>query len=56
MAFLCNELHISPNLLYLTIGHDCPVSVDKHGSVKILPHPLDPLGGDKGQIFKFHNN
>ena len=26
----------------LTIDHDCPVPVDKHGSVKMLPHPFDP--------------
>ena len=32
----------------LTKGHDCPVPVDKHGSVqKNLPHSLDPLGGVK---------
>ena len=23
------------------MGHDCPVPVDKHDSVKNLPHPLD---------------
>ena len=28
----------------LTIGHDCPVPVDKHDVVKNLPHALDPLG------------
>ena len=26
----------------LNIDHDCPVPVDKHGSVKVLPHPFDP--------------
>ena len=29
----------------LTIDHDCPVPVDKHGSVKILPHPFDHTYG-----------
>ena len=40
----------------LTIDHDCPVPVDKCGSVKILPHPFDPTQGVKGQIFEFRNN
>ena len=41
LAFLCDNLHISPKLLALiTSDHDCPVPVDKHGSVKVLPHPL----------------
>ena len=26
----------------LTKDQDCPVPVDKHGSVKMLPHPFDP--------------
>ena len=25
---------------HLTLDHDCQVPVDKHGSVKVLPHPL----------------
>ena len=29
------------------------VPIDKHGSVKILPHPFDHTYGVKGQIFKF---
>ena len=35
-TFLCNELHISPKLLYLTnltMGLVCPEPVDKHDSV-----------------------
>ena len=31
-------------LQLLTIDHDCLVPVDKHGSVKNLTHPFDPLG------------
>ena len=41
-----NDLHISSKLLYyqlLTIDHDRRVPVDKHGGVKILPHPFDPV-------------
>ena len=30
--------------------------VVKNGSVKVLPHPLWPRLGVKGQIFKFRNN
>ena len=30
--------------------------VDKHDSGFTLPHPPDPLGVVKGQIFKFRNN
>ena len=40
---------------FLTIGYGYPVPVDKHDSDKILPHLPDPLGGVKGQIFKFCN-
>ena len=40
----------------LTIGHDYPVPVDNHTVIKILPHPLTPSVGVKGQIFKFRNN
>ena len=40
----------------LTIVHNYPVPVDKHDSVKILPHFFDPTQGIKGQIFKFLNN
>ena len=36
LAFLCNYLHISSKLLYLTTFH-CPVPVEKHDSFKILP-------------------
>ena len=36
LAFLCYELLISPKLLF-TLGHDCPVLVDKHGSGKKKP-------------------
>ena len=32
---------------FLTIGRDCPVPEDEHGSIKFWV---------KGQIFKFHNN
>ena len=27
-------------LQFLTIDHDCPVPVDKHDSVKVLPYPI----------------
>ena len=30
-------------LQLLTIDNDFPVPVDEHGSVKILPHPFDPI-------------
>ena len=39
----------------LTIDHDCPVPVDKHGSVKNFTRPFDPIQGVKGQIFKLRN-
>ena len=40
----------------LTIGHNCPVLVDKYDCNKrFTPFP-DPLGGVKSQIFKFCNN
>ena len=55
LAFLCNELHISPKLLF-TIGHDCPVLVDKHGSDKNFTTLPDPLFGAKFQISKLDNN
>ena len=45
--------YISQNL---TTVHDCPVPVDKHGSVNNFTEPFDPLGGVKGQIFKCHNS
>ena len=35
LAFLCNEVYISPKAIishFLTIGHNCPVPVDKHDS------------------------
>ena len=37
----------------LPIGHDCPVPVDKHGSVKFLPHPLTPPKGSKVKYSNF---
>ena len=35
------------------MGHDYPVPVDKHDSDKKTYPTPDPLGGIKGQIFKF---
>ena len=42
LACLRNEPYISPKLLF-TIGHDCPVLVDKHDSDKKIPHSPDLL-------------
>ena len=36
----------------MTIGHDSPGPVDKHNSDKNFTPP-HPLGGVKGQMFKF---
>ena len=39
-----------------TVGHNCPVPVDKHDSdTNFTPTTPDPLGGIKGQMFKFCN-
>ena len=38
------------------MGHGYQVPVDKHDSMKHLPHPPDPLVGVKGRIFKFRYN
>ena len=36
------------------IDHDCPVPVDKHGSVKVLPHPFfTPTKGSKVKYLNF---
>ena len=40
----------------LTIGHDYPVPVDKHDNDYISTQSLDPIGGVRGQVFKFCNN
>ena len=42
LAFLWNDLHISSKINFTLLDYDCPLPVDKHGSVKVLPHPLWP--------------
>ena len=37
----------------LTIDHDCPVPVDKHGSVNVLSSPLTPKVGSKVKNLNF---
>ena len=37
----------------LTKDHDCPVPVDKHGSVQILPTSLTPPKGSKVKYLNF---
>ena len=45
MIFTCSQSYFNKQLL--TIDNDCPVPVDKLGSVKMLPHPFDPHKGSK---------
>ena len=53
--FIFHQSIISDDLLTI-IGHDYPVPVDKYDSDENFTSPPDPLGGVKGQIFKFCNN
>ena len=41
---------------HFRVDNDCPVPVDKHGSVIILPHSFDISQVVKDQMFKFRNN
>ena len=45
----CWKSHATAHFIWLllTMGHDCPVPVNKHENIKKFTPPPDPLGGVK---------